>query len=71
MVNKTISRDLYNKLARLSSQGIILVILTFIGLLVGVEIDSNTGMIPAFTIVFIFVGFSLGIWGFYREVGSR
>lgn len=72
MVTKTISRETYQKLARLSAQGIILVILTFLGLMLGMEIDTNTGMVPTFTIGLLITGFSIGIWGFYREaIGSK
>jgi len=67
MVNKTIPRETFQKLAQLSAQGIILVILTFLGLMLGMEIDTNTGMVPLFTIILLIVGFSLGIWRFYIE----
>ena len=65
MVNKTISREIYNKLARLSAQGIILVALTFLGLILGNEIDEAMGLIPTFSVLFLVIGFGLGIKGFY------
>lgn len=68
MVNKTIDKKLSAKLTRLSAQGIILVILTFLGLLIGMKIDMIIGMIPTFTIILLVVGFALGIRGFYLEV---
>lgn len=67
MVKKTTDRQLYNKLARLSAQGIILVILTFLGLIVGMKIDDIIGMVPTFTVGCLFVGFVIGISRFYVE----
>jgi len=62
-----ISLELGNKIARISSHGLVLVITTFLGLYLGIYLDRVTGMAPNFTIVLFIVGVILGFKGFVQE----
>ena len=67
-MKKHIDKNTYLKICRLSSQGITLVILTFLGLIIGIKLDDITGMIPNFMLLFLIGGILLGIRGFYLEL---
>ncbi len=56
-----------NRIARISSHGLVLVIMTFLGLYLGVYLDGVTGMAPNFTLVGFILGVILGFRGFVKE----
>ena len=59
--------SLANRIARISSHGMVLVIMTFLGLYLGVYLDGVTGMAPNFTLVGFILGVALGFRGFIKE----
>lgn len=52
------------KIIRISSQGIVLVIVTYLGLYIGLYLDKLTMMTPNFMIAFIILGVVIGFSGF-------
>ena len=67
MKKDKIDRKLLNTIARVSSQGLILVILSFLGLYAGIYLDGIFNMAPNMTFLFLMVGISIGFFGFVRE----
>ena len=68
MKNERLTREVANKITRISAQGFILVVATYLGLYLGLYLDKLTGMAPNFTLVFLIVGVVLGFKGFVEEV---
>jgi F0F1-type ATP synthase assembly protein I len=64
-------RELTNKIARISAHGLMLVIITFLGLYAGMYLDKITGMTPSLTFIFLTLGIILGFKGFIQEVISE
>jgi F0F1-type ATP synthase assembly protein I len=62
-----LSRELLQKIARISAHGLVLVVVTFLGLYLGMYIDKLTGLAPNFTFLFLIVGIILGFKGFIQE----
>ena len=67
MKKDKIDRKLLNTIARVSSQGLILVILSFLGLYAGIYLDGIFNIAPNMTFLFLMVGISIGFFGFVRE----
>jgi F0F1-type ATP synthase assembly protein I len=63
-----ISRALANRISRISGYSLVLVVMTFLGLYGGMELDRLTGMTPNFTLVCLIIGVVLGFKGFIQEV---
>jgi len=63
-----IPRALDNRLSRISAYSLVLVIMTFLGLYLGLWLDKVTGMAPNFTLLFLISGIVLGFKGFIQEV---
>jgi F0F1-type ATP synthase assembly protein I len=63
-----IPRALANRLSRISAYSLVLVIMTFLGLYGGMELDRLTGMTPNFTLVCLIIGIVLGFKGFIEEL---
>lgn len=68
MKKERLSRELMSKISRISAQGLILVVVTYLGLYLGLYLDRLTNMAPNFTLVFLVVGVVLGFKGFIDEV---
>jgi F0F1-type ATP synthase assembly protein I len=68
MRKERLSRELMNKIARISAHGLVLVVATFLGLYLGLYLDKVTNMAPNFTLVFLVIGVVLGFRGFVQEV---
>jgi len=62
-----VPRELMQKIARISAHGLVLVVVTFLGLYLGMYIDKVTGLAPNFTFLFLIVGIVLGFKGFIQE----
>ena len=62
-----VPRELLQKITRISAHGLVLVVVTFLGLYLGMYIDKVTGMAPNFTFLFLIVGIVLGFKGFIQE----
>jgi len=62
-----VPRELLQKITRISAHGLVLVVVTFLGLYLGMYIDKVTGMAPNFTFLFLIVGIILGFKGFIQE----
>ncbi len=62
------SRKVLKRITRISALSFILVIMTFVGLYVGVYIDKITNMSPNFTFLGLILGIALGFRGFIQEV---
>ncbi len=60
-------RALATKVARISSFGFVLVIVTFLGLYGGLYLDRITNMAPNFTLIGLILGVVLGFKGFIQE----
>jgi len=65
---ETVTREVKNRLARISGYSLVLVIMTFLGLYGGMELDKALGMAPNFTLVGLVAGIALGFKGFIEEV---
>jgi F0F1-type ATP synthase assembly protein I len=63
-----IPRELANRISRISGYSLVLVVMTFLGLYGGMELDKLTGMTPNFTLVCLIIGVVLGFKGFIQEV---
>ncbi len=63
-----IPRALANRLSRISAYSLVLVIMTFLGLYLGLWLDKVTGMAPNFTLLFLISGIAVGFKGFIQEV---
>lgn len=61
-------RELMQKITRISAHGLVLVVVTFLGLYLGIYIDKVTGLAPNFTFLFLIIGIVLGFKGFIQEV---
>jgi F0F1-type ATP synthase assembly protein I len=66
-----IPRELLQKITRISAHGLVLVVVTFLGLYLGMYIDKVTGLAPNFTFLFLIVGIILGFKGFIQETISE
>ena len=66
--NEKIPRELANRISRISAYSLVLVVMTFLGLYGGMELDKLTGMTPNFTFVCLIIGVVLGFKGFIQEV---
>ena len=62
-----IPRKLLNRITRISALSFVLVIMTFLGLYVGLYIDQITNMAPNFTLLGLIIGIVLGFRGFLHE----
>jgi F0F1-type ATP synthase assembly protein I len=62
-----IPRELLQKITRISAHGLVLVVVTFLGLYLGMYVDKVTGLAPNFTFLFLIVGIILGFKGFIQE----
>jgi F0F1-type ATP synthase assembly protein I len=62
-----VPRELLQKITRISAHGLVLVVVTFLGLYLGMYIDKVTGLAPNFTFLFLIVGIVLGFKGFIQE----
>jgi F0F1-type ATP synthase assembly protein I len=62
-----VPRELLQKITRISAHGLVLVVVTFLGLYLGMYIDKVTGLAPNFTFLFLIVGIILGFKGFIQE----
>lgn len=67
MTRERLPRSLAHKIARISAHGFVLVISTFLGLYLGLELDQLTSMAPNFTLVGLILGIVLGFKGFIQE----
>jgi F0F1-type ATP synthase assembly protein I len=63
-----IPRALANRISRISAYSLVLVIMTFLGLYLGLWLDNLTGLAPNFTLVFLISGIAIGFKGFIQEV---
>lgn len=63
-----VPRALANRLSRISGYSLVLVVMTFLGLYLGLWLDKVTGMAPNFTLLLLIVGIALGFKGFVQEV---
>lgn len=63
-----IPRALANRLSRISGYSLVLVVMTYLGLYVGLWLDKVTGMAPNFTLLLLIIGIVLGFKGFIQEV---
>lgn len=61
-------KSLLQKIVRISALSFVLVIMTFIGLYVGLYIDRITHMAPNFTFLGLILGIAIGFKGFIEEV---
>ena len=67
MKKDKIDRKLLTTAARLSAQGLILVVLSFLGLYAGIYLDGIFNIAPNMTFLFLMIGISAGFFGFIRE----
>ena len=65
---ETVTREVKNRLCRISGYSLVLVTMTFLGLYGGMELDKALGMAPNFTLVGLVGGIVLGFKGFIEEV---
>lgn len=61
-------RTLLRKITRISALSFILVIMTFLGLYLGLYVDRITDMAPNFTFLGLLIGIAIGFKGFIDEV---
>lgn len=61
-------RTVLKRITRISALSFILVIMTFLGLYVGLYIDKITNMAPNFTFLGLILGIAIGFKGFIEEV---
>ena len=64
----TVTREVRNRLSRISAYSLVLVTMTFLGLYGGMYLDRTLGMAPNFTLVGLVAGIALGFKGFIEEV---
>jgi F0F1-type ATP synthase assembly protein I len=64
----TVSREVRNRLSRISAYSLVLVTMTFLGMYGGMYLDRTFGMAPNFTLVGLVAGIVLGFKGFIEEV---
>jgi hypothetical protein len=69
--NEKVPRELLQKIARISAHGLVLVVVTFLGLYLGMYIDKVTGLTPNFTFLFLIAVIILGFKGFIQEAISE
>ncbi len=62
------TKVLIRQLGKLSLIGIELVVATFIGLAMGIYLDSKFGTSPWLTIIFLILGIAAGYRNIFREV---
>ena len=67
MKKERIPRKLANRLTRISAYSFILVIMTFLGLYLGLYLDRLTNMAPNFTFLGLIIGIAIGFKGFIQE----
>ena len=65
---ETVTREVKNRLSRISAYSLVLVTMTFLGMYGGMELDKALGMAPNFTLVGLVAGIVLGFKGFIEEV---
>ncbi|HOJ15088.1 MAG TPA: AtpZ/AtpI family protein [Deltaproteobacteria bacterium] len=65
---EAMTRDVRNRVCRISGYSLVLVVMTFIGLYGGMWLDKTLGMAPNFTLVGLVAGVCLGFKGFVEEV---
>ncbi len=65
---ETVTREVKNRLSRISAYCLVLVTMTFLGMYGGMELDKALGMAPNFTLVGLVAGIVLGFKGFIEEV---
>jgi F0F1-type ATP synthase assembly protein I len=65
---ETMTREVRNRLTRISGYSLVLVTMTFLGLYGGMYLDRTWGMAPNFTLVGLVAGIGLGFKGFIEEV---
>ena len=65
---ETVTREVKNRLARISGYSLVLVTMTFLGLYGGMHLDKALGMAPNFTLLGLVAGIALGFKGFIEEV---
>jgi F0F1-type ATP synthase assembly protein I len=63
-----IPRALANRISRISAYSLVLVVMTFLGLYLGIWLDKVTGLAPNFTLVLLVSGIAIGFKGFIQEV---
>jgi len=63
-----ITKEVRNRITRISAYSIVLVAMTFIGLYGGMYLDRILHMAPNFTLVGLIAGICLGFKGFIEEV---
>jgi F0F1-type ATP synthase assembly protein I len=68
MHTDTVSREVRNRLCRISGYSLVLVTMTFLGMYGGMYLDRTLGMAPNFTLVGLVAGIALGFKGFIQEV---
>jgi F0F1-type ATP synthase assembly protein I len=61
-------RTLLRKITRISALSFIMVIMTFLGLYLGLYVDRITDMAPNFTFLGLLIGIAIGFKGFIDEV---
>jgi F0F1-type ATP synthase assembly protein I len=61
-------RTLLRKITRISALSFIMVIMTFLGLYLGLYVDRITDMAPNFTFLGLVIGIAIGFKGFIDEV---
>jgi len=66
--SQTVTREVKNRLCRISGYSLVLVTMTFLGLYGGMYLDRVFGMAPNFTLVGLIAGIALGFKGFIEEV---
>jgi len=65
---ETVTREVRNRLCRISGYSLVLVTMTFLGMYGGMYLDRALGMAPNFTLVGLVAGIALGFKGFIEEV---
>jgi len=65
---QTVTREVKNRLCRISGYSLVLVTMTFLGLYGGMYLDRVLNMAPNFTLVGLIAGIALGFKGFIEEV---
>ena len=65
---QTVTREVKNRLCRISGYSLVLVTMTFLGLYGGMYLDKALNMAPNFTLVGLVAGIALGFKGFIEEV---
>jgi F0F1-type ATP synthase assembly protein I len=68
LVRERLPRKLTGRIARISALSFVLVIMTFLGLYIGMYVDQITHMAPNFTMLGLIIGIVLGFKGFIEEL---